>query len=160
MAQVRQQDDAYQAAMISCYAEYGLTAVRTIGGGSVGFVDLADDSGQMPPGVEAVVEKASADCNERVPAPEHRSSGLDHAAYQRMLDLRRCIVAHGYDVAEPPSEQTWQDADPGSAWNPYTAAFGGGSGEQVSQDELRSLMTACPQPGPSYYVVAPVDGAG
>ncbi len=161
MAQVREQDEAYQSAMISCYAEYGLEAARSIGGGGVGFVNLADDSGQMPPGVADVLETASADCNARVPLPDHRASQtFDDASYQRLLELRACIAAHGYDVPEAPSAETWKDSEPSTAWNPYSAMFAGTSGTPISQDELRSLMAACPQSGPSYYIEAPTDGDG
>lgn len=159
MAQVRQQDDAYAAAIESCYAEYGLEATRIIGG-AVGFVDLMDEDGQMPPGVEDVLEAAAEDCNSRVPLPEHRSSRtLDDALYQRVIESRECIVAHGYDVPEPPSAETWKDSDPNLAWTPYLAMFDG-SGPTIPQDELRSLMDACPQSGPTFYAEVPDNGEG
>jgi hypothetical protein len=155
MAQVRQQDEAYASAMISCYAEYGLDATQIIGG-AVGFVDLADDNGQLPPGLEEVLETASEDCNARVPLPDHRGSRtLDDASYQRVLELRECIIAHGYEVPEAPSEDTWKDSAPYLAWNPYVAMFDGSP--LMAQDELRSLMEACPQSGPNFYVEVPTD---
>jgi len=155
MTQVRQDDEQYQTASIACYAEYGLTAVKSIGGGSVGFLDLADETGQVPPAVEAVLDEASADCNERVPLPEHHASTADDAAYARMIDLRECIVAYGYDVPEAPSAATWKDSSLSNIWNPYSAMFADGS--SLPQAELRSLMAACPQSGPGYYVEAPID---
>jgi hypothetical protein len=114
----------------------------------------------MPPGVEEVLEAASEDCNSRIPLPDHQGSkALDSVAYDRLVELRACIVAHGYEVPEPPSEETWKDSSPNAAWNPYEATFRGPSGTRVSQDELRRLMEACPQSGPNYYVEAPTDGA-
>ena len=159
MAQVRQQDEAYASAMISCYAEYGLDATQTIGG-AVGFVDLANENGQLPPGLEEVLETASQDCNTRVPLPDHRASKtLDDAAYERVLELRECILAHGYDVPEPPSAEAWKDSDPVHAWTPYLAMFGDASA-LIPQSELRALMEACPQSGPTFYVEVPTDGDG
>jgi hypothetical protein len=159
MAQVRQQDESYVVAMISCYAEYGLKGTRGIGAASVAFVNLPED-----PATQVLVEAASADCNARVPLPDHESTKtFDDASYERMLDLRTCILAHGYEVPEPPSVETWKDSDLESAWNPYTEVFDGPAGASISQDELRSLNEACPQPGPNYYVVysaAPPGGTG
>ena len=155
MTQVRQQDEEFQSAMIACYAEFGLTGVRTIGGGGVGFLDLADDSGQIPPAVQGVLDEASAECNARVPLAEHRSAVANDEAYARLLDLRDCIIAYGYDVPEPPSAATWKDSPLSSIWNPYSAMFSGGN--SLPQDELQSLMTACPQSGPGAYAEAPND---
>ena len=156
MTQVRQDDEEFQSAMISCYAEFGLTGVRTIGGGGVGFLDLPSENGQLTPEIEAVLEEASAECNARVPLPEHQGAVADDEAYGRMLSLRDCIIAYGYDVPEAPSAETWKDTPVSGIWNPYSAMFSDGS--SLPQDELRSLMAACPQSGPGNYAEAPTDG--
>ncbi|ACZ30615.1 hypothetical protein Xcel_1587 [Xylanimonas cellulosilytica DSM 15894] len=160
MAQVRQADEEFQSAMIACYAEFGLESVRSIGGGTVGMVNLIDETGQVPAGVQARVDAAAAECNARVPLPEHQSWAFDGAAYQRMIELRECIVAHGFEVPEAPSEEAWKDSEPASAWNPYEAMLGGARGASTTQDEVAALMTACPQPGPSYYSLAPTSDDG
>ena len=156
MAQVRQEDEAFQSAMIACYAEYGLEGVRLIGGGSVGFLDLPTD-----PATQQVAEAAAADCNERVPLPARRQGPklFDDEHYQRMLDTRSCIVAHGFEVPEAPSAQTWKDSDVATAWNPYGVLFDGPSGQPISMHDLSALMDACPQSGPNYYTWAPVPDA-
>ncbi len=155
MAQVRQADEEFQAAMISCYAEFGLEGVRGIGGGTVLMANLADETGQISAGVQARVDAAAEECNARVPLPEHQAWAFDGAAYQRMIELRECIVARGFEVPAPPSEELWKDSEPASAWNPYEAMLGGTGGASLTQDEVATLMTACPQPGPSYYSLAP-----
>lgn len=156
MAQVRQQDEEYQSAMLNCYAEHGLKGTKASGAGNVGLRNVFDANGQWLPGMQELVEATAKDCNARVPAPDHYHSGLDDASYQRMLDVRACIIAHGYDVPEPPTAEAWKDSSPSeSAWNPYEATFGRASGVSVSFSEVRSLMDACPQSGPSFYVEVP-----
>lgn len=157
MAQVRQQDEAFQAAMIACYAEYGLEAVRSVGGGNVGFLNLADESGQIPRSIEERLEAASADCNVRVPVPEYKSSVFDDAAYRRMIELLECIAAQGFETPDPPSLEAWLEsgANAASAWNPYTEMFAGSTVSDTTQEERRRLMETCPQSLPSYYVEAP-----
>jgi hypothetical protein len=146
MAQVRQEDEIYQAGMMACYAEYGLSPVTSMGGG-VGFVNLPDDEA-----TSALMDKASADCNARIPLPSHTvNKALDDAAYQKMLDTRACIVAHGYEVPDPPSAETWKDSPMFDAWNPYQFL----TSSAVPDSELFALDIACPQAGPNTYVRAP-----
>jgi len=148
MSQVRQENEEYQSGQIACYAEYGLTPVRDMAGG-VGFVNLPQDAA-----TQTLLDKASDDCNARVPLPvDRQNKTLDDAAYQRMLDLRQCIVAYGYTIPDPPSAQTWEDSSPWTdAWNPYSAFNGSGGTIQISDSDLMALSNACPQPGPNYIV--------
>jgi len=145
MAQVRQANEVYQSGQIACYAEYGLTAVKSMGGG-VGFWNVPDD-----PASQALLETASADCNARVPLSDYQNDKtLTAAAYGRMLDTRDCIIAHGYSVPEPPSLEVWMDSDPWySAWNPYSKLEGAYG---MTQNDLDGLDQACPQAGPNFTV--------
>ena len=149
MAQVRQQNEEFQNAMLACYAEHGLTAVRTMAGG-VMFVNVPQD-----PATLQVHDEAAEDCNARVPLPGHKlDETLDDAAYQRMLDLRACIVAHGFEVSEPPSAQVWQDGRTVfDAWNPYAELINGPG--SLDQATIFALEADCPQPGPNFIVLAP-----
>ncbi len=151
MAQVRQENEEYQSAMVSCYAEYGITGTKSMAGRVL--IVFTDADGGPPPGIDAVLEVMADDCNARVPLPEHSiDKTLDEAAYGRLLDTRACIIAHGYDVPEPPSFATWRDSGLQWAWNPYTAVFGGSSGASATDEELRALDIACPQGGPNLVV--------
>lgn len=151
MAQVRQQNEVYVSAMESCYDEYGLESTRGIGGGDIGFLNLPDD-----PATQKLFEDSATDCNARISQPEYRQDqALTDSAYERMVVTRECMVAHGYQVPEPPSKETWKDSDPWyTAWNPYEVLVGAGAME-VTDDELRALNEACPQPGPNFQVQAP-----
>ena len=158
MATIRQENEEFQQAMLSCYSEYGLHADTAIAG-SVGFFDNSDASGNIAPDVQELRDRAAVDCNARVPLPAHKlTNSLTPDAYHRMLDVRACLTAHGYEVAEPPSEQTWIDTSPQyDAWNPYEAAFGGPNGTKISASQLDALDAACPQSGPNYFVLVSFD---
>jgi len=78
---------------------------------------------------------------------------LTDTAYGRMIDTRDCIVAHGFEVPEPPSAETWKDSDWQSAWNPYDDLVVGQNA--LAQDKLFALAQACPQPGPNFQILAP-----
>ncbi len=155
MALVRQENEEFQSGQIACYAEYGLTPIRNTAGG-VGFIDLPRDEG-----TRALLDKASTECNSRVPPPEFKlKKSLDDEAYQKMLDLRQCIIAHGYPMPEAPSVEVWKDSELAYAWNPYSEFNGmGGRGlgaqVQISDSDLSFLADACPQPGPNYYIRVP-----
>jgi len=147
MAQVRQENEVYQSGQVACYAEYGFTAVKEMSG-SVGFWNVPND-----PATQALFETASADCNARVPLPAYQDNKtLDAAAYERMLDTRACIVAHGFAVSEAPSLEVWMDSDVSSAWNPYGNLATPLS--KIPPSDLAALDQACPQPGPNFVAFA------
>lgn len=158
MAQVRQQNEEHNNAMIVCFAEYGIRVVAMIGAPGVVFSSPTDDDGQPPPGAEDVLLAAADDCNARNPLPDHlKVQVFDDAAYEKMQDVRACLIVHGYDVPEPPSLETWKDSDLMTGWNPYIVTFSGAVGAQITEDELRSLNEACPQSGPNFYVSTPAE---
>ncbi len=148
-----QENEEFQSGQIACYAEYGLTPIRTMAG-SVGFNNYPQDE-------VALLDKASTDCNNRVPLPEFKlNKTLDDAAYQKMLDLRQCIVAHGYPMPEAPSAEVWKDSELAYAWNPYSefngmGGMGLGAPIKIADADLFALADACPQPGPNYFARVP-----
>jgi len=152
MAQVRQENDAYQAATIACYAEYGFSGVRQMGG-NVTFVNVPQDDG-----TQALMTQAYNDCNLRVPRPAYIGDQvLDDAAYARMLDLRDCVIAHGYALPEPPTAPAWEESGLFDAYNPYQFFTGSSPEFVISGSDLLSLDAACPQPGPNFIVVGSSD---
>lgn len=146
MAQARQQVEEYQSSMVACLAESGVEGIVSIGG-PVGTGGVTDDEGNLPAGVQELQESAATECTERVPLPSAWTLPPDDAAYERMLDVRRCLSSHGYDLPDPPSAEVWKEqAESGTAWNPYEILLDPTS-PLVSDDELRTLMEACPQSG-------------
>lgn len=156
MAQARQQVEEYQSAMVACLNELGVEGLVSLGG-PVLTGGVTDDAGNLPGGVQELQEAASAECGARVPRPELWTAPADHAAYQRVIELRRCVVAQGYEVVETPSEETWiEQAGSGVAWSPYTELVGE-SAARIPDDDLRALMQACPQSGQGLQAVVPED---
>lgn len=146
MAQARQQVEEYQSAMLACLAEHGVQGIVAIGG-PVATGGVTDADGNLPAGVQELQEAASKDCNGRVALPALWSAPADDAAYQRMLQVRECVLAQGYEVGEAPSEETWKEqAASGTAWSAYQELIGPGV-TRIPDADLRALMEACPQIG-------------
>jgi len=78
---------------------------------------------------------------------------VDEAAYQRMVKSRECLIAHGFDVASPPTVDEWISG--GGAWNPHSAAWDELGAAGLSRDESVwvEMNEACPQPGPMIFSV-------
>jgi len=66
------------------------------------------------------------------------------AAYLAELVTRECLVGLGYDVQEPPSEQTYIDDFFGVRWTAYGES--NVSVQALSDSEWRTLNESCPQP--------------
>jgi len=58
-------------------------------------------------------------------------------AYASRVKTRACIVAHGHDLPQAPSYQTFRDGS--GQWNPYLDLT------DVAYSDLQDLMKACPQ---------------
>ncbi|MDR2723284.1 MAG: hypothetical protein LBB54_06125 [Cellulomonadaceae bacterium] len=161
MAQSRQEVEEYQAAFLSCLAALGVQGQPTIGGVVNATVPAKD--GKPVPGAIELAEEAMSNCSEHVPEPSLWAAPADRDDYQRMIDVRDCLIAHGFPVPEPPSAEVWleqrRDSDQ-IAWSPYTAIFGddkAGHVEQFSREELTEINVACPQNGTGGFYVSYAD---
>ncbi|MCL1899092.1 MAG: hypothetical protein FWG11_00970, partial [Promicromonosporaceae bacterium] len=105
VAQFRQDQEEFQLAQIACWAEFGFDKVNDPAGG----VMLADFDAEQPPGWFELFESAGFECLERT---KHLAWALplpfDEEAYQRVLDTRDCLLAHGHHVSEPPTFEVWR----------------------------------------------------
>ena len=149
MAAARQSVEEYQTAMLSCLEEHGVQG-RASFGSEVAVAGAADEHGVPITGSRAVMEAAGIACYERVPRPEHWSAPVDTGAYDRMLDVRSCLVAHGIDVPEAPAREVWLEH--AHRWNPWMTVFD--RTPRLTDAELHTLMAACPQDGGSAMVTA------
>lgn len=143
MAQARQEVEAYQSAMMSCFAEFGVEGDPTPGG-EVLVSYRGGEDGELAPGVEQLVENALTECSERVALPSLWTAPADADAYQRMLDSRDCLIAQGYEMPEPPSLDAWTESG-FAAWNPYQELTGPDVPVQPSLAEIERLTRECPQ---------------
>ena len=146
VAQARQEIEEYQNAFVACMRANGADAEVSIGGVVSGFAVTIDGDGRPIPGIEEVLLEATDICGD-IPSPEHWGLPMDEQAYERMLDVRECLIAHGYEVSEPPTLEMWLGQGPSNAWNPYLNLFPGHAASPLSDDELIALLRVCPQSG-------------
>lgn len=150
MAQLRQDKEEHQLEMLACFGEQGVQATAL----AAGDVVVTHES-PSPAGVLELIDEAMMACHEQVGGLSWFSLAIDDAAYQRMLDSRACLIAHGNMVPEPPSLDVWtQD---GGLWNPHGQVYDNRlaeTGESWTQTEWAQLNTACPQPGPAVFDVS------
>lgn len=155
MASVRQETEQYGEAMVSCLAEFGVTGIVSIGG-RVGTGGMTNEDGNQPPGAAEIQEAAAEACNDRVPLPAVWTAPANSETYERVLEVRSCLIAHGVDVPEAPSEETWiERANQEDYWTPYKSIFGPDDTLLFSDQELSELNENCPQYGPGGVSVIP-----
>ncbi|MCM3658579.1 hypothetical protein M3147_15085 [Agromyces mediolanus] len=99
-----------------------------------GWVNLtvADDgsmSGEIPAAQSDQYEEDFGECQAQVelnyPVPEMTESAI-RERYAREVGTRDCLIAQGYSISDPPSEQVWVEtftSDPASLWLPYFEVF-------------------------------------
>ena len=175
MAQFRQDREEHGLLWLACMEEQGVAAeVDVTGAKSVpdvdpvppGFFELTqaaftacdeqvgtlswfaaplDGDGRPIAGIDELLLAASDHC-EKIERPSHWRTPLDQGAYARMLDVRECVIAHGFDVQEPPSFDVWVDQGH-NAWGPFHDFLPGSAQSSISDDDLEALFNACPQTG-------------
>lgn len=138
MAEARLQVEEYQSEMVACLAASGVIGIRAIGGGVIaGYPAYAG------PEVSELVDQAMDDCSEKIDLPAIWRHRPDPDGYQRMIELRECIVFHGFELPAPPSFEVWTE----QPWFPYLELA------DVPPADLRELVDACPPSGPSFAIV-------
>ena len=152
ITQARQEIEEYRATFVSCIEENGGQAEVAIGGNVSIFTQMFDSEGREIPGALDVTAQISETCS-AIPAPTHWGLPMDDIAYDRMVDVRECIVAHGFEVSQPPAREVWLDQGPSFAWNPYTELFPTFSQDPLPADQLIPLLAACPQSGHGFLSV-------
>lgn len=125
--------------------------------GSVLIELKSDESGRVLPGQEELALAAGEACRDLVEAPALWQTPPDAVAYEQMLDVRRCLAAHGYETPEPPSEDVWLESF--AAGTPAYAPFEqllGPNAPSIRDDVVAELFQTCPQSG--YGIVKAATG--
>jgi len=141
MEQARQELARYQGEMMDCLAEYGVVGVPRIGSDRV-LVDAmpTDSEGNLDREAMRVNDAARQNCNDRVARPAHMPQAPAFASvrtpetYERMLDVRECLIAHGWDVREAPAFEAWALSP--MPWNPWA--------NQISWLQIEDLFANTP----------------
>lgn len=139
MAEVRAQDEEYMTSMIECLKGQGVE-----GSGNSGWVGgfvASDESFQPLPGAKEITDAALETCGAIVPEQEWRSLPLG-IEYDRMLDVRKCLIVEGYDLPEAPSREAWID-DP-TLYDPHWIINQpNDAGQSLSSTEVDRLNAVC-----------------
>lgn len=144
MAEQRQVVEAYQSEMIDCISEMGVMPSAAPLGNVYSF-GIPDENGELPPGVEDLMNQAQLECHEKIPYPSALIPPVTKDSYQQVIDVRACVIAQGYLVEEAPSWDSWKESiesGAGPAWSPYQS-LGGEEGIPVA--ELNELINTCHQ---------------
>ncbi len=122
MAQVRQQQDAENAKFFACLSSFGVAEqLRLTGAGQTAILTPSGLSEEEEAAFQRTIDSVSEQCEA---VTEEQSAPPTTADYNRMLELRECLIAEGYPTPEPPSEAVWlqQFTQPDKRygiWNPY-----------------------------------------
>jgi len=159
MASHRATGQAYQDALYNCIVDELQLAREATGlvlnarpsrwqsGWDIG-VFITPDANGTPPETFEIVDGVQDTCRERFPRPDFGGDEANHELYSRMLDTRACLIAHGFEIPDPPPEDTWVST--GGRWTPLERLP-----QTVQISELGSrLMEACPQSGPNWFAGA------
>jgi hypothetical protein len=158
---VRQANEDFADAWIECLAGHGAVAQRFIGNGATGQVLTQDENRQFDSSQSESFWRAGDLCYPLISPPAHhpqppyyRDLPRTWEAYQRMLDVRNCLLAHGFNIPEAPPLDRWQVSPrPWNPWNPEPHSMNYNFQAMLSESELWALMNACPQDGTSFPII-------
>lgn len=119
----------------------------------LGWVDY-DHGIHVPPQQESDYTTDEQLCSERVESlmPDMQMSEANwRERFQLELKTRSCLIAQGFSISEPPSEQLWVESAQAMAadlWLPYAEIS---QIQGLKQADLAALLQACPDPGDRFY---------
>lgn len=147
MADARAQEETYVSAFSSCLRGLGQEVDEQTAAVRV----PTDENGEPLPGAEEAAGAALTECVEQVPEPQYWHIPMDEE-YERVLDVRDCVIAQGYEIPEPPSQAAWVQAAQSASevpWSPYNFFNhpDGSSSMRLSADQARALLETCPPSG-------------
>jgi hypothetical protein len=119
----------------ACMTKQGFPTSVTADGGTYGFV---------PQGQDEAHQVAALVCMIKFPLAAKYQAPLSDAQYKKLYNyqtskLTDCLKAHGFDVPQPPSFQTFKDTyGNANTWSPYANV-------NVSGDKWTQINQQCPQ---------------
>ena len=116
MAEVRAQEEEYGRAGAACIRAQGLEPSAD-DEFSITYKGVPDNP--APPEIDAAHDAALETCSEQIPPPAYTANSPE-AEYDRILDLRACLIDQGYEIPEAPSLDVWtEDFRTSMPWDPY-----------------------------------------
>ncbi|BDZ54712.1 hypothetical protein GCM10025870_17850 [Agromyces marinus] len=120
-----------------------------------GWVDLVLDEdgsfgGTVPPEqreqYQADLEDCDAKAQLKYPMPETTEDDM-RERYVFELETRKCLMAQGYPISEPPSVEKYiEQNQTGELWMPYSELPA-----SLKQAEYKRLREVCPDPAYRFY---------
>jgi len=140
MTTIRLDREDRVTAFQSCLAEFGLEADDDLLGGVSVLTPVPE-----PPGWTDLLFEAFDQCTERIGFLEWDTLPHDEDAYQRLLDVRDCLIAHGHEVSEAPSFEVWREDV--LIWVPHGEILDQhpGTGDETSEELWQRMNAECPQ---------------
>lgn len=142
MAEMRRQLEEFESSLNACVIEAGWAD----GTGTRTTEDTIDAYTQV-----------HRECSAKVlPDWELFDEAAWRADYPRLFDIRDCLIAQGYEIPEPPSEDTWVETALTGAmpWTPFNFVIDGINNGSIvmTQAEFDELTYQCPQSGAAAYI--------
>lgn len=127
--------DQYFAQLADCIRDAGFSAEVSADGSSMSF-----DYGtvEQRPAYEAA--KAACDAEIGLPLPpEPLSEPQIRERYAFLVEARTCLIAQGYDLPEPPTEDVFVETYGSDPWSPFSDV------PVMDQEAWEALTAICPQ---------------
>lgn len=132
--------------IFTCMRDAGWNNLVLGADGSVG--------GHVPPDQSAKYDADQSSCQAKALKaypPVQMSDRAIRERYALELKTRECLIGQGYDISEPPSEQTWVEQFRDSAkglWLPYWEVF---NQSKLGPAAVAALQVKCPDPANRFY---------
>jgi hypothetical protein len=141
MAYARAEISRYQDFMIECLKGKDLQGVPSASGPVLVVTSVNSNDSTNHNSLE-MVNEAHLECLEDAPEVSFWVTSQDIPAFERMIDVRNCLIAKGGVVPKAPSASIWIEQN--SPWNPVLYVTG-----NAAEIAIRS----CPQSGPGIVAV-------
>lgn len=146
MAEVRAQNEEYANAGVACLAAHGVEG--TADNGTFGISYGPQSQGALTHMTDEEADALLTECSESLSLPDYVNNSADEE-YDRVLDLRECVIAQGYDMPDAPSREVWTEQWEWTrdAWVPYyhemTLDPDGLERHKVTVEEMNRLQSIC-----------------
>lgn len=129
--------EEYLPLIAACLREAGWNAEITQADG--GLVIKSLTSAQRP-----AFTAARSACEQRIgtpPPPQPASAEQIHERYAFLVQARQCLMALGYTISEPPTEETFADSYATGPWSPFNEV----ADQATTQQAWNEANDNCPQ---------------
>lgn len=135
MSTTKAEKDSFAQGIVACLKEQGVAAQTLQFGG----VELESPTTEH--------QSATQECAEKIGYPQAPTPAEE---YDRLTDIKECLIAQGFGIPAPPSQQEWIESlnGPESPWTPYSVFITeeptqGQPSYSLTDGELAALQEIC-----------------